>query len=1075
MEIRNFSPSINIKRDFDSDLQYIPTENSQIAYNRITSSYEKGIRSFSLVGAYGSGKSTFLLALEQTLNGVNNYFNRNGHPSNEFKPIFIIGKYESLIESFAKELNVRNEPDIIIEALDQITKRLPKGKGLLLVIDEFGKFLEYAAKNNPDAEMYFVQQLAEFVNDPQKPNLFITTLHQSFNDYAISLSKTQRTEWDKVKGRLIEISFNEPVEQLLLLASEKIKQNKTTLPNQHIALLKEITRVTTKLSYSEETKEVAKDIYPLDLLAASILTRALQSYGQNERSLFSFLEADDHLGLNSFDYSNNYYNLKNVYDYLSYNFYTLINSRYVEHTAQWRAQKNALALCEATFSDNVDERLSILKTIGLLNIFGDNGQKLDRFFLVAYSSIALGIEHPEKYIDQLEKASIIKFQSFSQRYILFEGTDVDIERELIKAEDEILDSFSVTDKIIEYFDTPIIAAKESFHKTGTLRHFTLSINEKPDYVSPEGIEDGIVQLIFNPDITEKELKKHSAHCKEAVLYGLFNKYDIIHSALFEIEKAKFVRGVHSNDKVVIDELDSKIEYHSSILFNHIRNSLYSNHSIVSWFYNGKPIQLRTEKDFNKQLSRIISDVYSKTPILKNELFVKNKPSGTISSARGRLINAAINFSKEEYLGFEKDKFPPEKSIYLSLLYDTGIHQFNKKTKEWEFGKPATDDKGFKTLWEECEQFLIKSNGIKQKLSGLYETLNHKPYKLKQGFLDFFVPIFLVAKQNEYLLYERKDSTEYYIPKLTEDTIRLIIGKPENYFVKAIYLDDNQLRLFNTYRSFLNFSEEEFVIGDTFIETVKPFLSYYKRLNDYVKQTKRLSKEAIELRDALADADDPQALFFDKIPQSLGFSTSELKKSENILQYNESLNKTIKEITHAPSKLIDELESFINDEILGLQLQFPENKEQLQKRYQTLNPKMLNNKHRVFYQRLFSALDDRVSWITSLTSFIVNKRPDNFTDRDVLLFKENLKKVIYELDNIADIKIDDINQEKEEFLKLEITSFVQGLQRKLIRLPKGKSKKIDEMENQLQNQLKNNDRQTNIALLIKLLQKEINDE
>ncbi|MDZ7776519.1 MAG: hypothetical protein U5L09_13380 [Bacteroidales bacterium] len=90
--------------------------------------------------------------------------------------------------------------------------------------------------------MYFVQQLAEFVNNPQKPNLLITTLHQSFNDYAISLSRTQKTEWDKVKGRLVEISFNEPVEQLLLLASEKIKQEKKQLPKEHNALLKEITR-----------------------------------------------------------------------------------------------------------------------------------------------------------------------------------------------------------------------------------------------------------------------------------------------------------------------------------------------------------------------------------------------------------------------------------------------------------------------------------------------------------------------------------------------------------------------------------------------------------------------------------------------------------------------------------------------------------------------------------------------------------------------------------------------------------------------------------------------------------------
>jgi len=37
--------------------------------------------------------------------------------------------------------------------------------------------------------------------------------------YAYSLSKTQQQEWTKVKGRFREITFNEPVEQLLFLAN----------------------------------------------------------------------------------------------------------------------------------------------------------------------------------------------------------------------------------------------------------------------------------------------------------------------------------------------------------------------------------------------------------------------------------------------------------------------------------------------------------------------------------------------------------------------------------------------------------------------------------------------------------------------------------------------------------------------------------------------------------------------------------------------------------------------------------------------------------------------------------------
>src|SRR5690606_13218044 len=105
-----------------------------------------------------------------------------------------------------------------------------KGEFVLLVIDEFGKVLEHAANHNPEKELYFLQQLAEFVNHPKRDNvLLITTLHQNFGSYSKKLNEQQRNEWEKVKGRLKEIVFSEPVEQLLHLAAEQIEKSKTSI------------------------------------------------------------------------------------------------------------------------------------------------------------------------------------------------------------------------------------------------------------------------------------------------------------------------------------------------------------------------------------------------------------------------------------------------------------------------------------------------------------------------------------------------------------------------------------------------------------------------------------------------------------------------------------------------------------------------------------------------------------------------------------------------------------------------------------------------------------------------------
>lgn len=69
--------------------------------------------------------------------------------------------------------------------------------------------------------------------------------------------------------------------------------------------------------------------------------------------------------------------------------------------------------------------------------------------------------------------------------------------------------------------------------------------------------------------------------------------------------------------------------------------------------------------------------------------------------------------------------------------------------------------------------------------------------------------------------------------------------------------------------------------------------------------------------------------------------------------------------------------------------------------------------------------------------------DEFTDDDEQGFQTIFPRRVHELDNLTDISKKDIDEAKEEVLKLELTSFVKGVQRNLIRLPKEKFRQIDE--------------------------------
>ena len=224
-----FTTSINIIRDSERELNYIPTPNAIRVVNQIAADFKKGIRSFNIIGSYGTGKSAFLWAFQQSITGRKKHFGINLLPNANIEFINIVGEYKSIKEAFAETFEVKNNRHLSENIFSEIYNKYhdlgKKNPILFIVIDEFGKFLEYASQNEPEKELYFIQQLAEFANNPDTNIVLFTTVHQNFDAYALSLTQAQKQEWAKVKGRYREITFNEPVEQLLFLASEHINKN----------------------------------------------------------------------------------------------------------------------------------------------------------------------------------------------------------------------------------------------------------------------------------------------------------------------------------------------------------------------------------------------------------------------------------------------------------------------------------------------------------------------------------------------------------------------------------------------------------------------------------------------------------------------------------------------------------------------------------------------------------------------------------------------------------------------------------------------------------------------------------
>lgn len=1071
---RTFSLSANIENGFAEGMQYLVTPNAKNAIRNIVNDFHSGIHSFTIIGSYGTGKSSFLLALEADLKktGKQKYLldPKNLSDAKTFEIMNIVGDYAEMSTLLSRALNIEGNNDSILDSLKNYYNQCQrKGKFLLIVIDEFGKVLEHAAKNNPEKELYFLQKLSELINVPTRQIMLLTTLHQNFGAYAKGLTKEQTNEWTKVKGRFKEITFVEPIEQLLHLASIQLQEQQRRKATENILKLAELAKSTRFVS-QDFSVDTAMQLYPLDLFSAYTITSAIRRYGQNERSLFTFLAAKGSNSISEFEADDHLtYNLQNVYDYILYNFYSYLKDANAD-SMSWGAIKVSIERVEGQDWSDKNEMLNatkLVKAIGLLNLFGTAGFKLTERNLTDYAREAMAIDNAKEIIQKLSAKKIIRYAAYKERLVLFEGTDIDLEAEIIEAGMKVARPDSIVDELSVFFNRRISPVKAHFYQKGTPRFFDYLIREEPLDVVPTGDTDGYIELIFS---TNKkvlaQIKEFSAENEHALIFAYFTNTEAIIEHLYNIKKYLYLleRVIDKSDRVAFTEIQKQKEHEENLLNKAISDNLFSYQDRVVWVFDGKVQKVASHRDFNKLLSRVCDKVYSQTPVMINELFNKHKLSGTISSARKSYLTHLIEHNSEVGLGFANDKFPPEKTIYASLLQNTGLHL------DGDFTDVPTN-KGFMPLWNACEEFLNSSENKARKISELIKLLSAQPYKLKQGFLDFWIPTYLYIKRQDFALYNVSNGA--FMPNVNMEFFDLLQKHPGDFAVKKFAVDGMKMGFFNQYRRFINLGDEHAITNSNFIETIKPFLSFYVRLNEYTKHTRKFDHEStMRFRDVLANAKDPEKAFFEDLPDALGFTQEILKQEEFIKEYGRIIQRAIKELRTCYTQLIDRIEARLV-EGFGLQsYEYSEYIVEVRERLANVKDYLLTGKQREFYHHVMTEYDNRTEWYQSICYTILEQRLDALRDEQEDKLADDLVYLFRECEKYSDISKKLGNTEQNEAYSFDmVTSKGSSVRTQTYVLPEKDKSKAADLEKKI-NQLLSGDNNVDVCTLLSILSKKM---
>lgn len=1054
-----FRRSVHLERDFyrKNTLDgYILTVTAREMLSRVVSTVENETTSkaWSLTGPYGSGKSAFALfaakllgapdtqatqqALKLLKNGDATLYNRfisassNGKRKlSEFCPVLISGeraplslsllrglergltsfrgipstslphrKIQSLLKNAEKgTLPLATEIIALFEsAMRQVKEK--GGTGLLLVIDELGKFLEYATQYPERGDMFVLQNLAELADRSEKSHLFlITILHQAFELYAERAGKSQQEEWAKIQGRFEDIAFSESTEQVLRIVGTALEKRSEVAHNNNLNKAIELELKPRHLDKKEFIR-LLENCLPLHPTVALLIGPLFRRFAQNERSLFAFLSSSEPYGLQDFLSSQRYegnllptFSLADLYDYLNA---TYGNSLYASHNGKKWAE---IEFAINRLPDPSTMAICLIKTIGLLGVVGEAipnlkaSEQLLRYAL--NDNTEEFAQEFKKALATLEKSSIATYRSYNKAYVIWEGSDIDIEAKLREATTHVSAKAALSMNLARYMPTRPLVARQHLSEKGTLRYFAVRYtdveNFDADLREPLGDADGLV--LYTLPANEHEVTQLAEKTREIniinrkeVLIAIPRSIGLLRDAVTELA---YLHWVMENtpelegDKVARLELSARLAEAEREASNRLSTIFgKENEGTCIWYHKGQSTDIDSERARNKYLSVICDEVYHKTPIIRNELINRHKISGAATRARKKLIEGMLENGDKANLDIIG--YPPEMSIYRSLLWDTGIHR--KVEGVWGFHPPKKRNKNRTfPVWNTIETFLAECEDERQPVVQLYERLMGPPLGIRREPLPILLCAVILHYKTEIALYEKGS----FIPDWSMPVFERLLKVPQQFELKRFQMAGIRTNLFEQFLRTLNQSAE--TKNPDLLTVVTPLINFITQLPKYTLETQELSNAAKNLRKTVLYAREPDELLFKQLPKALRFPTFRSETTINtkvVSDFFITLQEVLSELEQAYEMLLNFIEQLLV-EVFNLTPKKEELRIELVTRAEPLLEITIETDLKGFLIQVCSGGHDFTSWLEAIATYLAKKPPASWLDTDKAQFESNL--------------------------------------------------------------------------------------
>lgn len=845
----------------------------------------------------------------------------------------------------------------VVDIYEKVVQKLVESKkynGIIIVYDEFGKYLESNISHASIGDIKLLQDFAERADRSGKNQIHLVLIcHKEIENYIDVLPKQKVDGWKGVSERFQHIRLYNDYSEiygLIEAAIIKDKEEWNLFRKGHEAEFKALKTEwfsNQNFLFSNDSRGTESTIlygsYPLHPVTTYILPRLSEKIAQNERTLFTFLSGNEKNCLVSLAKNTSPHTQskdKNfplftpdiLFDYFENQ---LQNEPYTSNIK--KQYLRASTILQKLERDSLEAKL--VKTVSLiyaLNQFERLRPDTKTLFAVYRDSGYKAESIRQAFQNLVEKAGAIYLNSHNNLVQLKTNSEIHVEKLIQETIEkrrrtispiQILNEFNthryfypieynIQNSITRYFEFTFISGKDCFTQNND-KHSTLFRNSDK--------ADGFIFAIFNEENNASVQKSRQDLLKLSKQFP--DKIFILSKSADDfserLRKFDAVVTLQNSLQATGEENPALAEEYELIfrdlyeVIKQIVNS-YINPECNQAIYTsgGEEKKLYRKSDLTKLISKKCKEIFSDTPIINNETLNKNELTGTATKSRLKLVHAILD-STSGNLGLEGTG--QEVSFMRSALVVPGILEESSRQKYFRLSPKtgnASNDEKFKSLFSAIQDF-YESSQKENSFSVIIDTLVNpeKRIGLRRGVIPIYLAAVLAEMSKNATI--KKEGIE--VPTNAE-TLCAIPESPESFTVKIEKWDATRAEYVRSLETLF----ADFILDgerkNGYAYLVNAILRWYRSLPKYTKQIKRIFDSAnkekpvppniLKFSALLAQNGlGAQETLFEKFPKAFGESDCLSGTFDKLHQAKQFLDYRLDELT---AYLIQETEQIFRE-------------------------------------------------------------------------------------------------------------------------------------------------------------------